>query len=200
MPRVKDIRWYSPFMPLVPVVYLEKVRVKACRSSCIFLNRRTILFSPFWLKSWDSSNVSSPDFLEEIKRELLRDSIYVFTPQGKVIELELADMAPGFEATPGNNGTERARRERIPLGRVFTLDSPRRLVLDLSEVIWPEAMTEDADAVTALRTGRFGEGWSRMVLIVDLGVGVEIPVRLPRRPVQRWREPVAGWRRRRADR
>ena len=39
------------------------------------------------LKSWDSSSVSSPDFLDEIKRELLRDSIYVFTPQGDIIEL-----------------------------------------------------------------------------------------------------------------
>ncbi|MDR3160684.1 MAG: RelA/SpoT family protein [Spirochaetaceae bacterium] len=30
---------------------------------------------------------SSESFLEDIKREILRDSIYVFTPQGKVIEL-----------------------------------------------------------------------------------------------------------------
>jgi len=34
------------------------------------------------LKSWDSSAVASPEFLEEIKRELLKDSIYVFTPKG----------------------------------------------------------------------------------------------------------------------
>ncbi len=39
------------------------------------------------LKSWDSSSVTSPDFLEEIKRELLKDSLYVFTPQGDIIEL-----------------------------------------------------------------------------------------------------------------
>ena len=58
-----------------------------------------------------------------VARNLLRqtpDALMV--PEEIGIELELADMAPGFEATPGNNGTERARRERIPLGRVFTLD------------------------------------------------------------------------------
>jgi len=48
------------------------------------------------LKSWDSSSVSSPDFLEEIKRELLRDSIYVFTPQGDIIELPRGATALDF--------------------------------------------------------------------------------------------------------
>jgi len=48
------------------------------------------------LKSWDSTNVSSPDFLEEIKRELLRDSIYVFTPQGDIIELPRGATALDF--------------------------------------------------------------------------------------------------------
>jgi GTP pyrophosphokinase len=36
-------------------------------------------------KNMDARN--SKSFLEDIKRELLKDSIYVFTPQGKVIEL-----------------------------------------------------------------------------------------------------------------
>jgi GTP pyrophosphokinase len=45
------------------------------------------------LKDWklaegeNAEGGSSESFLEDIKRELLRDSIYVFTPQGKVIEL-----------------------------------------------------------------------------------------------------------------
>jgi GTP pyrophosphokinase len=44
------------------------------------------------LKDWkeSESGVQGKDskaFLEEIKREILKDSIYVFTPQGKVIEL-----------------------------------------------------------------------------------------------------------------
>jgi GTP pyrophosphokinase len=44
------------------------------------------------LKDWKETESGgqgrdSKDFLEEIKREILKDSIYVFTPQGKVIEL-----------------------------------------------------------------------------------------------------------------
>ncbi|MDR1240030.1 MAG: HD domain-containing protein [Treponema sp.] len=44
------------------------------------------------LRDWKSGNETeappgSGSFLEDIKRELLGDSIYVFTPQGKVIEL-----------------------------------------------------------------------------------------------------------------
>jgi GTP pyrophosphokinase len=37
--------------------------------------------------SGEEGAVNSEPFLEEIKREILKDSIYVFTPQGKVIEL-----------------------------------------------------------------------------------------------------------------
>lgn len=39
------------------------------------------------LKSWNSMNITSSEFLEEIKRELLKDSIYVFTPKGDIVEL-----------------------------------------------------------------------------------------------------------------
>jgi GTP pyrophosphokinase len=39
------------------------------------------------LKAWSDFLSSGAEFLEEIKRELLRDSIFVFTPQGDVIEL-----------------------------------------------------------------------------------------------------------------
>jgi GTP pyrophosphokinase len=45
------------------------------------------------LRDWNLTEMAAGDsgssetFLEDIKRELLRDSIYVFTPQGKVIEL-----------------------------------------------------------------------------------------------------------------
>jgi GTP pyrophosphokinase len=47
------------------------------------------------LKDWklieneNGENRSSESFLEDIKRELLKDSIYVFSPQGKVIELPM---------------------------------------------------------------------------------------------------------------
>ena len=39
------------------------------------------------LRDWQGAQAASTDFLDEIKRELLRDSIYVFTPKGDIIEL-----------------------------------------------------------------------------------------------------------------
>ncbi len=39
------------------------------------------------LKEWQGTGPASEDFLDEIKKELLRDSIYVFTPKGDVTEL-----------------------------------------------------------------------------------------------------------------
>ena len=39
------------------------------------------------LRDWQGAQAASTDFLSEIKRELLRDSIYVFTPKGDIIEL-----------------------------------------------------------------------------------------------------------------
>jgi len=48
------------------------------------------------LKSWDGAKAASGEFLEEIKRELLRDSIYVFTPQGDVKELPAGSTAIDF--------------------------------------------------------------------------------------------------------
>ncbi|MDR2499991.1 MAG: RelA/SpoT family protein [Treponema sp.] len=54
------------------------------------------------LKDWNMAEtgagdrLSSESFLEDIKRELLRDSIYVFTPQGKIIELPAGATAIDF--------------------------------------------------------------------------------------------------------
>ncbi|QQA44735.1 N-acetylmuramoyl-L-alanine amidase [Pelagovum pacificum] len=51
--------------------------------------------------------------------------------------------------------------------RVFTLDEPRRLVLDFREVDWGDASGEtllDSALVEDMRMGRFAPGWSRMVL------------------------------------
>jgi GTP pyrophosphokinase len=51
------------------------------------------------LRDWkqtEGSDGASESFLEDIKRELLRDSIYVFTPQGKVIELPAGSTAIDF--------------------------------------------------------------------------------------------------------
>ncbi|MGB5559296.1 MAG: N-acetylmuramoyl-L-alanine amidase [Paracoccaceae bacterium] len=51
--------------------------------------------------------------------------------------------------------------------RVFTLDAPRRLVLDFNELDWTGLNAETFDhsiRIAAVRTGLFRAGWSRMVL------------------------------------
>jgi guanosine-3',5'-bis(diphosphate) 3'-pyrophosphohydrolase len=48
------------------------------------------------LREWQSAEPGSSDFLDEIKRELLGDSIYVFTPKGDVVELPYGSTAVDF--------------------------------------------------------------------------------------------------------
>jgi GTP diphosphokinase / guanosine-3',5'-bis(diphosphate) 3'-diphosphatase len=48
------------------------------------------------LKSWDGLANASEEFLAEIKREILRDSIYVFTPKGDIVELPTGSTALDF--------------------------------------------------------------------------------------------------------
>jgi GTP pyrophosphokinase len=75
------------------------------------------------LKDWkqaETSGESSETFLEDIKRELLRDSIYVFTPQGKVIELPAGataiDFAYSIHSAIGNHCSgAKANGSIIPL-------------------------------------------------------------------------------------
>jgi GTP pyrophosphokinase len=48
------------------------------------------------LRNWDGVKISSGDFLNEIKGEILKDSIYVFTPKGDAIELPAGSTAIDF--------------------------------------------------------------------------------------------------------
>jgi len=48
------------------------------------------------LKGWSAMLESGTDFLEDIKRELLKDSIFVFTPKGDAIELPAGSTALDF--------------------------------------------------------------------------------------------------------
>lgn len=60
--------------------------------------------------------------------------------------------------------------------RVFTLDDPRRVVLDFREIDWgtlEAAQLGRADGVSALRFGAYRPGWSRMVLDLTGPLGVE---------------------------
>lgn len=58
------------------------------------------------LKDWGGMLSSGSEFLEEIKRELLKDSIFVFTPRGDVVELPAGstplDFAYGVHTAVGN--------------------------------------------------------------------------------------------------
>ncbi|MDR2403510.1 MAG: RelA/SpoT family protein [Spirochaetaceae bacterium] len=78
------------------------------------------------LKDWkiteteNGENRPSESFLEDIKRELLRDSIYVFTPRGKVIELPVGatpiDFAYHIHSAIGEHcGGAKANGVIIPL-------------------------------------------------------------------------------------
>ena len=48
------------------------------------------------IKTWSKEIEQSEDFMDEIKNELLKDSIVVFTPQGHVIELPVGSTALDF--------------------------------------------------------------------------------------------------------
>jgi len=48
------------------------------------------------LREWQGAGAVSSDFLDEIKKELLKDSIYVFTPKGDVVELPYGSTAIDF--------------------------------------------------------------------------------------------------------
>ena len=60
--------------------------------------------------------------------------------------------------------------------RIFTLDAPRRLVLDFAEVDWsgadPAALLS-GERATALRLGRGRPGWSRLVLDLAEPLGID---------------------------
>ncbi len=48
------------------------------------------------LKHWDQQQTISDSFLDEIKEDLLKDSIYVFTPKGHIVELPKNSTAIDF--------------------------------------------------------------------------------------------------------
>ncbi len=56
--------------------------------------------------------------------------------------------------------------------RAFTMEAPRRLVVDVSEVVWPPNLRLESDVALSLGTGSFAPNWSRMV--IELGAPMEI--------------------------
>jgi len=74
-------------------------------------------------------------------------------------ESGVADVGEGVVVTL-------ALSEAVPW-RVFTLDGPHRLVVDLKGVDWPEAIPEDSAVARDLRLGHADSGWARLVLSLD---------------------------------
>jgi GTP pyrophosphokinase len=76
------------------------------------------------LKQWDKEG-SSDNFLDDIKRELLKDSIYVFTPKGHIVELPKNSTAIDFAYhihTEVGNRTVGAKAD----GSIIPLSKPLR--------------------------------------------------------------------------
>ncbi len=74
------------------------------------------------LKSWNSEIEQSESFMEDIKSELLKDTIYVFTPKGQAIELPIGatalDFAYMIHTEIGNHTVSaKANGSIVPLGQ-----------------------------------------------------------------------------------
>ena len=72
------------------------------------------------LKTWSNEIETSESYMDDIKGELLKDTIYVFTPQGHIVELPAnataLDFAYQIHTEPGNHTTgAKADGSIIPL-------------------------------------------------------------------------------------
>jgi GTP pyrophosphokinase len=92
--------------------WLYKTAGRVDQSEFAILNR---------LKNWQEAAGGSETFLDEVKGELLRDAIYVFSPKGKVVELPAGSTALDFAYaihTEVGNKTMAAKADGaiVPLG------------------------------------------------------------------------------------
>ncbi|WP_320127798.1 RelA/SpoT family protein [uncultured Sphaerochaeta sp.] len=77
------------------------------------------------LKSWSNEIETSESFMDDIKGELLKDTIYVFTPQGHIVELPTNATALDFAYqihTEVGNHTTGAKAD----GSIIALNEPLR--------------------------------------------------------------------------
>lgn len=65
-------------------------------SSWINMDSRQLSRIATKLKSWNSEIEQSDSFMDDIKSELLKDTIYVFTPKGQAVELPMGSTALDF--------------------------------------------------------------------------------------------------------
>ena len=87
--------------------------------------------------------------------------------QTELTALARADSAASALVDQGDSVEMMLRLSQPVPFRIFTLDDPRRMVVDFAEVDWTGFDTEQfdtAEGITGLRVGGFVPGWSRMVL------------------------------------
>ncbi len=69
------------------------------------------------LKDWDKKDSNSQEFITELKRDLLKDSIYIFTPEGQMIEMPIGstpiDFAYRIHSEIGNHCSGARNQSRI---------------------------------------------------------------------------------------
>ena len=121
-------------------------------AACVAAPGATQDFDP---GTWDDDGASpAKDARDAVGDEPLNALARIDTDQSRIVD---------FGA---NLHVELALSQPVPW-RVFTLDAPRRLVIDFSEVDFAGADLADlhaSDHVQGLYRGRFREGWSRLVV------------------------------------
>jgi N-acetylmuramoyl-L-alanine amidase len=85
--------------------------------------------------------------------------------QGSLTAMARVTGADGVVLSDRGSGTEITMTLSQPVPwRVFTLDNPRRVVMDFSEVAWTGVgFDNDSGNIVDARTGVFQPGWSRLV-------------------------------------
>jgi guanosine-3',5'-bis(diphosphate) 3'-pyrophosphohydrolase len=107
------------------------------------------------LKTWHGSEIATAEFLEEIKHELLRDSIYVFTPKGDVAELPEGATAIDFAYhihTEVGNHTMGAKAD----GSIIPLKKPLKNA-QVIEVITGQNAHPHVNWIKYAKTARAGQ-------------------------------------------
>lgn len=86
--RTKEMHYNAEFGIAAHWAYKKRISHKSIKQEELNLINK--------IKSWRHESSPTPNFLDEIKQDILRDSIFVFTPQGKIFELPKGSTAIDF--------------------------------------------------------------------------------------------------------
>ncbi len=140
------------------------------------------------LKSWSSEIEQSESFLDDIKGELLKDTIYVFTPQGHIVELPANATALDFAYqihTEIGNHTTGAKAD----GSIIPLSQPLKNTQVIEILTSPNARPtlnwlRLAQTTNARRKIRSWLNKNDDSIIVDKNIIAKKRVEVPAEPVQ----------------